>query len=122
MRRGESEKGKVLLRGVGTLRYVLILSDNLFVKYPCVQWQPDGLTIHTKKWFLGVGYLGAPPISLSEGGRDKGPSWQRRAGCLSSRSAAGASDHREEASGGVPHLPPSHVACGTQVQISIILY
>ena len=29
-----------------------------------VQWQPDGLTIHTNKWFLGAGFLGAPPISL----------------------------------------------------------
>ena len=29
-----------------------------------VQWQPDGLTIHTKKWFLGAGFLGAPAISL----------------------------------------------------------
>ena len=32
-----------------------------------VQWQPDGLTIHTKKWFLGAGFLRAPPISLNEG-------------------------------------------------------
>ena len=22
-----------------------------------VQWQPDGLTIHTKQWFLGAGFL-----------------------------------------------------------------
>ena len=29
-----------------------------------VQWQPDGLTIHTKKWLLGAGFLGAPPMSL----------------------------------------------------------
>ena len=29
-----------------------------------VQWQPDGLTIRAKKWFLGAGFLGAPPISL----------------------------------------------------------
>ena len=28
-----------------------------------MQWQPDGLTVHTKKWFLGAGFLGAPPIS-----------------------------------------------------------
>ena len=27
-----------------------------------MQWQPDGLTIHTKKRFLGSGFLGAPPI------------------------------------------------------------
>ena len=36
----------------------------LLVKCPSVQWQPDGLTIHTNKWFLGAGFLGAPPISL----------------------------------------------------------
>ena len=29
-----------------------------------MQWQPDGLTIHAKKWFLGAGFLGAPAISL----------------------------------------------------------
>ena len=28
------------------------------------QWQPDGWTIHTNKWFLGARFLGAPPISL----------------------------------------------------------
>ena len=36
----------------------------LLVKCPSVQWQPDGLKIHTKQWFLGGGSLGAPPISL----------------------------------------------------------
>ena len=55
----ESEKGEVLLRGVGTLRYV-------FPPNASVQWQPDGLTTHTKKWLLGAGFLGAPPISLNE--------------------------------------------------------
>ena len=30
------------------------------------RWQPDGSTIHTKKWFLGAGFLGAPPISLKQ--------------------------------------------------------
>ena len=29
-----------------------------------VQWRPDCLTIHTKKWLLRAGFLGAPPISL----------------------------------------------------------
>ena len=29
-----------------------------------VQWQPDGLTVHAKKWFLGAGFLGAPPIYI----------------------------------------------------------
>ena len=31
-----------------------------------VRWQPDGLTIHTKKWLQGAGFLGAPPISLTQ--------------------------------------------------------
>ena len=30
-----------------------------------VQWQPDGVTIYTKKWFLGAGFLGAPTICLT---------------------------------------------------------
>ena len=58
--RHPSEKGEVLLRGVGTLRYV-------FLPNASVQWQPDGLTIHTKKWLLGAGFIGAPPISPSRG-------------------------------------------------------
>ena len=29
-----------------------------------VQGQPDGLTIHTKQWFLGAGFLESPPIYL----------------------------------------------------------
>ena len=48
------EKGEVLLGGVGTLRYS-------FPPNAPVQWQPDGLTIHTKKWFQGAGFLGSPP-------------------------------------------------------------
>ena len=36
----------------------------LLVKRPSVQWRPDGFPIRTKKWFLGAGFLGAPPISL----------------------------------------------------------
>ena len=51
------ERGEVFLRGVGTLRY-------LFPPNASVLWQPRGLTIHTKTWFLGAGCLGAPPISL----------------------------------------------------------
>ena len=55
-------KGKILLRGVlrgvGTLRY-------LFPPNASVRWQPDGLTIHTKKWFLGARFLGAPPFFLA---------------------------------------------------------
>ena len=56
-------EGEVLLRRVGTLRYFLPPSAS-------VQWQPDGLIIHTKKWFLGAGLLGAPPIvGVLRGGR-----------------------------------------------------
>ena len=58
-------KGEVLLRG-GSARCDICGSSvkALLVKCPSVQWQPDGLTIHTKKRFLGAGFLGAPPISL----------------------------------------------------------
>ena len=28
-----------------------------------MRWQRDGLTLHTKKWLLGAGFLGAPPTS-----------------------------------------------------------
>ena len=38
-----------------------------------VQWQPGDLTIHTKKWFSGPGFLGAPPISLQVGRRSMVP-------------------------------------------------
>ena len=37
------------------------------VRCPSAQWQPDGLTICANKWFLGAGFLGAPPISLTRG-------------------------------------------------------
>ena len=53
-----SEKGEVLLRGVGALRYY-------FPPNASVQWQPGDLTIHSKRWFLGAGFLGATPISLT---------------------------------------------------------
>ena len=53
-----SEKGEVLLRGVGTPRYV-------FPPDASVQWQPTGLTIHTQKGFPGAGFLGAPPFFLT---------------------------------------------------------
>ena len=55
--RFRSEKGDVLLRGVGMLRY-------FFPPDASVQWQPDGLVIHTNNWFVGARFLGAPPISL----------------------------------------------------------
>ena len=44
----------------------------LLVKCPSVQWKPDGLTIRTEKWFLGAGFLGAPPISLSWSAKPRG--------------------------------------------------
>ena len=37
--------------------------EALLVKCPSVQWQPDDLTIHTRKCFLGARFLGASPIS-----------------------------------------------------------
>ena len=36
----------------------------LFPPNASVQWQPDGLAIPTKLWFLGDGFLAGPPISL----------------------------------------------------------
>ena len=41
--------------------------DNYFPPDASVQWQPDGSTIHAKRWFLGAGCLAAPPISLRWG-------------------------------------------------------
>ena len=58
----QARRPEVLLRGVGTLRY-------FFPPSASVQYQPDGLTIHTKKGLLGAGFLGAPPISLTLPGR-----------------------------------------------------
>ena len=59
-----SEKGEVLLRGVGTLRYFPPPNAS-------VQWQPDGSAIPSKKWSLGAGILGAPRIPLIS--RREGP-------------------------------------------------
>ena len=53
-----SENREVLRRVVGTLRCGCVPPN------ASVQWEPDGLTIHTNKWFLGAGFLGAPSISL----------------------------------------------------------
>ena len=44
---------------VGTLRYC-------FPHHASVQWRPGDLTIHTNKWILGAGFLGAPPIYLKD--------------------------------------------------------
>ena len=49
-----SKEGEVLLRGVGTLRICRSSVKTLLVKCSSVQRQPDGLTIHTKQWFLGA--------------------------------------------------------------------
>ena len=54
----ESEKGEVLLRGVGTLRYS-------FPPNASAQWQPGDLATYTKRWFLGAGFLGAPPTTTT---------------------------------------------------------
>ena len=70
----KSEKGEVLLSGVGTLRC-------LFSPDASLQWQPGGLTIHTNKWFLGAGFLGAFPISL----RKMALSWGARRPSVCSR-------------------------------------
>ena len=64
---GSSEKWEVLrTRG----RHSTICFDK-----PKIYTLRYVLTIHTKKWFLGAGFLGAPPISLSSPasrrGRDK---------------------------------------------------
>ena len=81
-----SENGEVLLREVGTLRC-------LFPPNASVQWQPDGLTIHTgfpgagfleagflEAGFLGAGFLGAPPISLILLASKVVMAWQRLGG------------------------------------------
>ena len=57
-------KGEVLRRGVSTLRYVCPTNAS-------VQWQPGGLTVRAKKWFLGAGFLGAPPINHTNDDNDK---------------------------------------------------
>ena len=45
--------------------YIYIYNSTVFSPpNASAQWQPDGLTIHANKWFLGAGFLGAPPISL----------------------------------------------------------
>ena len=51
-------RNQVLLRGVGTPRFAFSPPS------ASAQRQPDGLTIRAEKWFLGAGFLGAPPISL----------------------------------------------------------
>ena len=68
----------MLLRGVGTLRYsfrcnasAAILRGVGTLRYSSppkasAQWQPGDLRIRAKKWFVGAGFLGAPPISLTQ--------------------------------------------------------
>ena len=59
--RGSDSKG-----GRHSMIFVNPQWQSLFVKCPSVQWQPDRLTIHTKKWLPRAGFLGAPPISLTQ--------------------------------------------------------
>ena len=56
-----------------------------------VQWQPDGLTIHihTKKWFPGARFLGAPAISLTVGSGEGGKSSPARCRRSSGTSGTG---------------------------------
>ena len=66
----------MLLRGLAIYDIFRSLVTTLLVECPSLQWQPDGLTIHAKKWFLGAGFQGAPPISLT---RDAGSADLQRA-------------------------------------------
>ena len=63
-----SEKGEVLLRGVGTLRYLSILSESCAFQAPICAvaacWFDNP---HQKVALPGAGFLGAPPISLKRG-------------------------------------------------------
>ena len=49
---------------------------------PSVQWQPDVLTIRTRRCFLGAGFLGAPPIPLIILRDLEFPSWTSQLWCL----------------------------------------
>ena len=49
---------EVLLSGSALYDICWSSVQTLFVKGPSAQWQPDGLTIHTKKGCLGAGFLG----------------------------------------------------------------
>ena len=52
----------MLLRGSALCDIFRSSVKTLLVRCPSVLWQPDGLTSRTKKkWFLGAGFLGAPP-------------------------------------------------------------
>ena len=67
-----SEKGEVLLGGVGTLWYLSILSESSACQVPIramAAWWFDNL--HPKVVFLGAGFLGALPISLVAGSRGR---------------------------------------------------
>ena len=75
----------MLLRGVGTLRYLSILSETLLVKCPSVQWQSDGLTIHTKneieqfyqvnQMIRGIGDASSSTCSQTLNGQDPVVTW-----------------------------------------------
>ena len=44
--------------------YIYIYMRMIMLLVIMIDWRPDGLTIHAKRWFLGAGFLGATPISL----------------------------------------------------------
>ena len=91
----QSEKGKSAPNGGSALCDICRSSVRaLLAKCPSVQWQPDGLTIHAKKWFLGSGFLGAPPLSL----RQSWAAWRLEVqSSLFQQSNAGALAERKQA-------------------------
>ena len=58
---GSSSRRKRKCSQGGSALYDVLESsvETLLVKCPSVQWRPDGLTIHAKKWFLGARFLGS---------------------------------------------------------------
>ena len=45
---------------------LLTLSESSACRVPICAVSAEGLTINTKKWFLGAGFLGALPISYAK--------------------------------------------------------
>ena len=63
----DSEKGEVLPRGFGSLRYLLILSESSARQAPICAVAAWWFDNPHQKWFLGAGFLGAPPNALIDG-------------------------------------------------------
>jgi len=59
-----SEKGEALLRGVLTLRFVSHAQPARLWKAGCLQIICSWFGNPPQKWFLGAGFLGAPPLFL----------------------------------------------------------